>query len=100
MSEKNTLVLSNPINAHDEEVTELLFREPNGGDIIAIGMPMTFVSKPGGGDTTVKVDGAAMGEYISRLAGIPLSSVKMLSAADTMGAVGLVMDFFGDTEAT
>lgn len=87
--------LTKPIKAHNAEVTSLEFREPNGDDIMECGMPFSFSQ-----DKRTFVDAKATGELISRLAGIPLSSVKMLCPRDFMAAFAMVSSFFGDSETT
>lgn len=91
MSEKIKLSLSRPIKAHGEDVTLLEFREPNGDDLIACGVP--FATDPSGRNVILPAETYAC---ISKLAGIPMSSAKMLAMNDFFKAWGVVMGFFGN----
>lgn len=83
-----TVKLSRPLTAIDRILTELSFREPTGADICDIGFPQ----RGGGG-----VDGALMTAFIARLAGIPLTSARALSAADWTKCTNAISDFFVPT---
>ncbi len=87
----NTVTLKKPIQAHGEEVTKLTFREPTGDDIMACGYPLQM-----SGDGTFVPLAGAIGKYISRLGGIPASSVKALSAPDFQACMMTVIPFFTD----
>lgn len=91
--------LKKPIKAHGEEIDALSFREPTTEDIIEIGLPTLIISGEGGA-VGVEIRQNVIAKYISKLAAIPLSSVKSLSLADFSAASGEVMGFFntGDTE--
>lgn len=86
--------LRQPIKANGAEVTELTLREPKGEDFIELGMPMSF-SVDGSSDFKMKV----VAQYISRLAGIPPSSVKTIHPQDLMSLAIEVASFFGEPES-
>lgn len=90
-----SLKLTRPIEAHDETLTELNFREPNGKDIAECGLP--FATEADGSGTRMKPDTKAVSAFIVRLCGIPATSVGMMSATDFIAAMGIIFDFFGDT---
>lgn len=90
------LTLSKPIEAHGETVAKLHLREPNGDDVIACGHPGTIV--PGAdGKHSIRIDTPTCGAYISRLAGIPMSSVKKMAGKDFAAGCNVVMGFFGES---
>lgn len=93
-SDKIKLPLTKPIEAHGDTVSQLEFRAPTGEDILEIGSPPFSVDDK----KRTYFDLAVTGEYVVRLAGIPLSSVKQMSPADLMGAFGVVAGFFGALE--
>lgn len=95
-TDKIKLPLTKPIQAHGEEVSTLEFRSPSGEDVLEIGAPPFSVGK----NERTYIDLAVTGEYIVRLAAIPVSSVKQLSPADLMAAFGVVAGFFGATGKT
>lgn len=86
-----TVPLRRPIEAHGETVTSITLREPLGGDIARIGMPVNVIGVGG------HVDTAVVAAYIAELGGIPPSSVAKLSAADFLALTTEVVDFFADT---
>lgn len=87
-----TIKLAHPIDAHGETVTQITIRKPKGGDVMDIGVP--FKTEANG---TALPDMGMMGAYISKLAGIPVSSVRNMEVADLMQAVQVVAGFFGET---
>lgn len=89
--------LTKPIKAHGEEVTELELKEPTGRDVQDIGFPYLILMT--GDDQALQVQVKTVGKYVSKLAGIPPSSVDQLSAGDLSTLTGAVMSFFG-VEAT
>jgi hypothetical protein len=91
------LTLSKPIQAHDEECIVLEFREPTGKDIAACGFP--FVMEAKNGKMQQSFDTEVLSAYIVRLAQIPRPSVDAMSPADFIGAMGIVMGFFADSES-
>lgn len=88
------VALSKPITAHGEETSELTFREPTTEDVMQIGMPQLLIPSADGESVGVEVRTKVVGQYISRLAAIPLSSVKSLSVKDFNACTGVVMGFF------
>lgn len=97
--EKNVRVLklTKPINAHAEQVLELKFREPTGGDIISVGNPVVFdmSSDP----PKMAFDAALMAEMMSLLAGVPPSSIAQMSPNDFVSAEFLLLRFFVPAQA-
>jgi hypothetical protein len=91
---KVTFPLSRPIKAHNEDITALEFREPNGDDIADCGMPFAIEQKKGGG-TLIHINTEAVAMYIVRLAGIPHSSYKTMAPVDITGSFGIIANFFG-----
>ena len=96
-----TVPLIKPIPAHGEEIAVLEFREPTTEDIMEIGMPQLMVPTADGASVGVEVRPKVIGQYVTRLAKIPPSSVKALAPADFFKCQGVVMGFFnnGDGEA-
>ena len=89
------LPLSKPIKAHDQEISELTFRDLTGEDLIEVGAAPFIIDDR----SRTHIDFAATAAYIVRLAGIPTSSVKQMAPADMMKAFGVIAGFFGGTEA-
>lgn len=85
--------LNKSIKAHGEEVTELDLKEPTGRDVQDIGFPYLIMMN--GDDQALQIQVKTVGKYVSKLAGIPPSSVDMLSAGDLSTLTGAVMSFFG-----
>lgn len=81
--------LNTPIMAHDEEITVLEFREPTTKDARSLGIPYRF-DQTGTPYPVTEITG----NYISRLAGIPSSSVDQLSLVDFNSLSLLVLSFF------
>ncbi len=86
--------LSKPITAHGEETAELNFREPTTEDVMQIGVPQLLIPSADGESVGVEVRTKVVGQYIARLAAIPMSSVKQLSIKDFNACTGVVMGFF------
>lgn len=93
----NVVRLSKAISAHGAETHILEFREPNGDDIMECGMPFDIIME--GKKQRIVINTASVGEYISRLAAIPPSSVKLMKAPDFNECFNKVMGFFGDMKA-
>lgn len=93
--------LIKPITAHGEEVVELEFREPTSEDVMEIGMPNLLVPNSDSTAVGVEVRTKVVGQYITRLAKVPPSSVKSLALSDFFKCQSVVMNFFysGDGEA-
>lgn len=82
--------LSKPIQAHGEEVTELEIQEPTTGDLIDLGDPMSISD-----DSSITFKNDVIAKYISRLAKIPMSSVRELSRSDFTECKTVVAGFLG-----
>jgi hypothetical protein len=87
------ITLEDPIEAHGDTINELTLRPPNGNDLVACGVPFSMGS--GGGGGAAGLDASVTSDLISRLAGIPRSSVGALGAADWMACMRAIMDFIG-----
>lgn len=88
------LKLSKPIMAHDEELTELKLREPTVEEVMDIGYPFIVLMQDGQ-DTAIDLRPKVVVRYISKLAGIPMSSAKSMSLSDLTEAQNEIMGFFG-----
>jgi len=92
-----TVTLTRPIQAHGEERKAIDLREPTGADIIACGgNPACGIQTDAG--TVLMISATVIGAYLSRLGGIPPSSVAQLSAADWMRCQNAVTGFFNEAE--
>ena len=69
------LTLNKPIKRGDDEIFEIELREPNTGDIMECGYPLTI------GDGVATPNADVVGRLISRLANIPPSTVKQMAVA-------------------
>lgn len=85
--------LTKAIKAHGEDVAELDLREPTGRDVQDIGFPYLIMMN--GDDQALQIQVKTVGKYVSKLAGIPPTSVDQLSAGDLSTLTGAVMSFFG-----
>jgi hypothetical protein len=90
--------LSKPITVAGEPVSELDLREATVEDVADIGYPFSMV--PGDNGTEIKLDVKAVLKYVSRLAGVPPSSLKTISLGDLSTLQTVVMGFFGEEAAT
>lgn len=95
MSEPITVKLAKPITAHGEEVSEITLREPVPEDIMQIGSPQLLIPSADGTGVGIEIRGKIIGQYISKLAAIPLGSVKAMSLGDFLTCQGVIMNFFG-----
>lgn len=89
-----TVPLSKPIQAHGEELHELVLREPTAEDVMEEGYPYIVVPAQGGGQG-IQLQPAVVGRYAMRLAKIPMSSVKKLGVDDIQRLQVAIMGFFG-----
>jgi hypothetical protein len=89
-----TVMLSKPIKAHGEEVTQLTFREPTPRDLMQLGFPSLIVPSADGGVSGIEVRAKVIGAYIARLAGIPPSSVEAMSVSDFIACQSEILPFF------
>ena len=87
-----TIPLKKKITAHGAEITSITLREPEGEDVELCGYPLAIDG------SRVIPQAASVSKLISRLAGIPPSSVKRLGMADYNAAMGAVLGFFGNTD--
>ncbi len=91
-----TVPLSKPIKAHGDDVVELTFREPTTEDVIELGLPTLIIPGADGQSTGVEIRQPVVARYVSRLAAIPMGSVKALSLKDFSLCTAAVMGFFGE----
>lgn len=89
------ITLTQPVQAHGEPIASLTLREPRGEDIQVCGYPFLLLAGEGE-EVGVRIDAAAIGKYVSRLAGVPTSSVRALCLADWQACLQAVLSFFGD----
>lgn len=100
MSEAVTVKLSKPLRAHGEDLTEITLRAPIAKDVMEIGSPQLLLPAVDGATVAIEVRARLIGQYIVRLAGIPLSSVQSMELTDFMKCQGEIMGFFGSGEET
>lgn len=81
--------LSKSVRAHGDELYVLELREPTGKDVRELGFPYTA-----SGDAGVKMDAGVMAKYISRLAGVPPSSVDEMQPSDLNTISWEIVGFF------
>jgi Phage tail assembly chaperone proteins, E, or 41 or 14 len=74
------LTLTKPIMAHGEEISELKFREPTAADIEACGSPIVFDAYAPEGMPKTRVESKNMFAMMSRLAAVPPSTIRQMSA--------------------
>ncbi|CAM6712775.1 phage tail assembly protein [Leclercia adecarboxylata] len=86
--------LTTAVRAHGEDLYVLELREPTGKDVRELGFPYLTT-----GDAGIKLDAGVIAKYVSRLAGIPLSSVDAMSPADLNSISWDVAGFFLGTSA-
>jgi hypothetical protein len=86
--------LTKPITAHGAEIAELELREPTGQEIIDIGFPYLIVIGDDD-EQSMRIQVKTVAKYISKLSGIPPSSVGNLSPNDISRLAGVVLSFFG-----
>lgn len=90
-----TLTLVEPIMANGEMVSELTFRRPTAGDIIQTGgNPVLLDMNSLDPAATIRFDAKLMAEMLSRLAGVPPSTIARMDANDFSAACWRVSDFF------
>jgi len=92
----NEVTLKRPIKAHGDEVKTLVFREPDGEDIIACGYPLLM---SGDGQGTFTPLAGVVAKYIARLGNVPPSSVKSMSAPDFNACMMTILPFFGEGDS-
>lgn len=89
-----TIKLTEPIQAHGEERSEITLRPPKAADVNACGYPLRLLS---GGVTTF--DAPAISALIARLGNIPPGSVDHLGMRDWNACMQEILNFFVDVEA-
>jgi hypothetical protein len=93
MADAIRVALVKPVKAQGEEISELTLREPTGMDIAEVGGPpvlLDMTSDP----PAVTFDGKKMTAMLARLAAVPPSTIKALSAEDWTTAAWSVSPFF------
>lgn len=90
------VTLNKPISAHGEQIAELTLREPVTKEVIEIGQPMLIIIGDEGKSTGIEIRQRVVARWISKLAGIPMSSVEALSIGDFSRCTAVVMGFFGN----
>lgn len=93
-----TVQLSTPIKAHGDELAALDLRAPTTEDVIELGLPTLIIPGADGQSTGVEIRQPVIARYVSRLAAIPLGSVKSLSLKDFSLCTAAVMGFFGQDD--
>lgn len=91
-----TIQLKRPVTAHGEQVSEITLREPVTKEVIEIGQPMLIVVGEDGKSTGIEIRQRVVARWVSKLAGIPMSSVEALGLGDYSRCTAVVMGFFGD----
>ena len=91
-----TIALKKPIAAHGSEISEITLRDPEPADVMEEGQPTLLIPSADGTSVGVEVRAKVVGRYISRLGGVPMSSVKAMSLGDFNRCQGAVMSFFSD----
>ena len=86
------LPLRKPVVANGENVEELTFREPTGGDIERIGCPIVlsvFETQP-----KPVFDGAVMTSMMAHLAAVPPSTIRQMDPRDWQNGAMMLFHFF------
>lgn len=87
--------LSKPVMAHGQEITELTLREPTVTDTMDLGMP--YVVDISGDEAAIAFKPTVLAKYVTRLATVPMSTIKALPISDWMALQGVVQGFFGQS---
>lgn len=90
-----TVPLKKAIVAHGDEIEEITLRKPEPEDVMQIGSPQLLIPSADGESVGIEIRSKVVGQYICRLAAIPLSSVKAMDLQDFLTCQGVVMNFFG-----
>jgi len=86
------LILRKQVVANGEPTLELKFREPTAGDIERIGNPVTvgmYENNP-----KIHFDASVMTQMMSRLAGVPPSTIRAMHPKDWNNGAWLLANFF------
>lgn len=86
--------LRKKIIANGEEVSELRFREPTGGDIERVGTNPVQMDFSGGETPNLKFDAKAMTQMMSLLAAVPPSAIRQMHPKDWNWAAWQLGGFF------
>ena len=89
----NTIPLTKPVKAHDQEIQSLVLREVCSEDILELGFPFLIHQKDGG--TAIELRPKIVSQYLVRLASVPPSAIKQLQVEDLMTCQAVVLGFFG-----
>ncbi len=76
--------LSKPVKAHDETLTELVFHEPTGKDLL--NLPMPGMEELSGGSSAATT-------LASSMAGVPTSVIEELTGKDAVAVAKVVNPF-------
>lgn len=96
--DKVRVQLSRPVQAHGAEISELVFRQPTGGDIVRCGNPVKI--NMAAADPELTFDETKMTRMMAVLAAVPESTIGALSASDWMFCAYSVASFFMPSEPT
>lgn len=91
-----TIKLAAPIKAHADFITELVLREPTVEDTLDLGMPYAIDVSGDGAALVFKP--AVVARYVTRLAQVPMSTVKALPMDKWMECQMVVQGFFGRSD--
>lgn len=86
-----TVILTKPVTGHGQPLMELELNEPTAEDIMELGYP--FLVHQGG---SIELRPKVVGQYVVRLAKVPMSTVKQLAIPDLQACTAEVMGFFGE----
>lgn len=85
-------ILQKPVMAYGRELTELVFREPTGMDILKHGNPVVF--DPLTTPPKITHDWPRMVPMLSDLAKVPMSTISQLHPQDLVACAWIVTPFF------
>jgi len=89
MTDPLTITLAAPIKAHGADVSTLTLRPPGGKDVRELGFPFKLMT-----DESIVMQTEIVAHYITRLAGVPMSSVDQLDPSDFNMLAWAVTGFF------
>lgn len=89
-----TVKLQKPVMAHGDEISELVFREPTGGDIERVGNPVNIDPWSGGDRPRMTFDSKSMTQMMGLLALVPPSTIRQLHPQDWNTAAWALANFF------
>lgn len=87
--------LIEPVEAHGKTTSEIELKRPRAAQIIKHGYPMKITA-----DGVVEFKADIVAAYIADLAGIPPSSVALLSIMDFQSLLGEIVSFFAGSPPT